>query len=89
MNEPVKLKIYPIYGEYCGNSRVIVGSRECCGKCGGIVPKDVNYCPGCGVPIYGRAGKGSYSICGSCGGYIPNGEGRDKCPHCRAPFTEE
>lgn len=55
MNEPVKLKIYPVYGNYNGE-RVIVGSRE---------------------------------SCGSCGGYIPNGEGRDKCPHCRAPFTEE
>lgn len=89
MNEPVKLKIYPIYGEYCGNSRVIVGSRESCGKCGASVPRNVKYCPDCGVPIYGRAGKGSYSICGSCGGLIPNGEGRDKCPNCRAPFTEE
>ena len=52
MNEPVKLKIYPIYGEYCGNSRVIVGSRESCGKCGASVPRNVKYCPDCGVPIY-------------------------------------
>ena len=87
MNEPVKLKIYPVYGNYNGE-RVIVGSRESCGSCGSGVPRHVKYCPGCGVPIYGRVGKGSYSICRSCGGAIPNGDGLDRCPHCRAPFTE-
>lgn len=77
--KPVKMKIVP-YANF-------TKSKNYCGACGTRVPDNVDYCPGCGVPIYGRAGEGSYSKCKACGAYIPNGKGLEKCPNCREPIS--
>ena len=59
---PVRLKIYPVYGCVRGVYG-ITSSRSRCGACDAVVPDDVKFCPGCGVPIYGRVGEGSYIKC--------------------------
>lgn len=79
--KPVKLKTYPVYG-YLRGAYGITKSRSRCGACDTVVPADVKFCPGCGVPIYGRVGPGSYSKCRSCGAYVPNSQGLTRCTKC-------
>ena len=74
---PVRLKIYPVYGCVRGVYG-ITSSRSRCGACDAVVPDNVKFCPGCGVPIYGRVGEGSYIKCSLCGAYIPDGKHLDK-----------
>lgn len=83
--KPVKLKIYPVYG-YLRGVYGITKSRSRCGACDAVVPDNVKFCPGCGVPIYGRVGLGSYSKCRSCGVYVPNGQGLTRCTKCGEPL---
>ena len=84
---PVRLKTYPAYGCIRGVYG-ITSSRSRCGACDAVVPDNVKFCPGCGVPIYGRAGEGSYIKCSLCGAYIPDGKHLDKCPYCREPISQ-
>ena len=71
--KPVKLKIYPVYGCIRGVYG-ITSSRSRCGACDAVVPDDVKFCPGCGVPIYGRVGEGSYIKCFPLRGLYPGRE---------------
>lgn len=72
--KPVKLKIFPNWNFTQSISR--------CGACNAIVPDGVEYCPSCGVPIYGRVGVGSYIKCPHCGAYVPKWEHLERCTNC-------
>jgi len=84
MNEeqqPVKLKIFPVRG--------FTKSVNRCGACDSIVPDGADHCPACGVPIYGRTGKGSYTVCPWCGAYIPKWEPLERCPYCHSELEKK